>query len=250
MGEFDGFDLDDKTEKLKVQQEGKVISTGSGEIDKKMGGGIPLGSLTLIDGHSDAGKSVLAQQMIWGSINNGFTVSIFTTENTVKSLVRQMNSLSLDILDALLLDVLRIYPVRLKGGKDSMEQMLSVLGQAIQKESTRDLIIIDSITPFVAHVPPEDAMSFFEDCKTFCNRGKTLVNIIHTYALDDGMVIRLASMCDAHIRLRIEEMGAQLLKSMEVCKIRGAGKTTGNIVAFDVEPGIGMKIIPVSKAKA
>jgi len=32
--------------------------------------------------------------------------------------------------------------------------------------------------------------------------------------------------------------------------VRGAQKMTGNIIAFDVDPGLGMKIIPVSKAQA
>ena len=69
-----------------VQKEAKkdVISTGHGEIDKKLGGGIPVGSLTLVEGQSDAGKSVLCQQMIWGSLKDDFKVILFTTENTVK----------------------------------------------------------------------------------------------------------------------------------------------------------------------
>ena len=33
-----------------------VILTGVPEVDEKLGGGIPLGSLCLIEGHSDAGK--------------------------------------------------------------------------------------------------------------------------------------------------------------------------------------------------
>jgi len=36
---------------------------------------------------------------------------------------------------------------------------------------------------------------------------------------------------------------------MEVVKVRGARKTTGNIVSFEVHPGYGMKIIPVSMAR-
>ena len=39
----------------------RVVSTGNSEIDKKLGGGIPLGSMTLIEGESDSGKSVLSQ---------------------------------------------------------------------------------------------------------------------------------------------------------------------------------------------
>ena len=45
-----------------------IISTGHPEIDKKLGGGVPMGSLTLVEGQSDAGKSVLCQQLIWGSL--------------------------------------------------------------------------------------------------------------------------------------------------------------------------------------
>ncbi len=46
----------------------RVVSTGNPEIDKKIGGGIPEGSLSLIEGQSDAGKSVLVQQLVWGAL--------------------------------------------------------------------------------------------------------------------------------------------------------------------------------------
>jgi len=36
----------------------KVIGTGVREIDEKIGGGIPLGSMGLIEGQPDSGKSV------------------------------------------------------------------------------------------------------------------------------------------------------------------------------------------------
>ena len=88
-----------------------VISTGNSEIDKKLGGGIPQSSMTLIEGESDSGKSVLTQQMIWGSLYDGFQVVLYTTENTVKSFVRQMASLSLEISDFLLLGKLKVFPI-------------------------------------------------------------------------------------------------------------------------------------------
>jgi archaellum biogenesis ATPase FlaH len=37
---------------------------------------------------------------------------------------------------------------------------------------------------------------------------------------------------------------------MEVAKVRNAMQSTGNIISFGVEPDLGMKIIPISKAKA
>ena len=61
---------------------------------------------------------------------------------------------------------------------------------------------------------------------------------------------RVRSLCDAHLVLKIDQLGDRLVKSMEVAKVRNADQSTGNIISFDVEPGIGMKIIPISKAKA
>jgi flagellar protein FlaH len=228
----------------------KVISTGNSEIDKKMGGGIPIGSLTLIEGQSSAGKSVLAQQIIWGSLNNRCKVTLFTTENTVKSLVKQMESLNLDILDFLLLGRLNVYPVQVTKAKEGMGELLQVLLHAIEREKNRDLILIDSLTSFVVHAPIEEEIAFFEGCKDLCDRGLTMFNVVHSYAFSESSLIRIRAMCDAHLRLRIEEIGDRLVKILEVAKIRGADKTTGNIVSFDVEPGWGMRIIPIVKAKA
>ena len=68
----------------------RLVTTGNIEIDKKIGGGLPPNSLTLIEGQSDAGKSVLVQQFIWGSLHNGLRIALYTTENTTPSLMRQM----------------------------------------------------------------------------------------------------------------------------------------------------------------
>ena len=92
-----------------------TVSTGNGEIDKKLGGGIPASSLTLVEGQSDAGKSVLCQHLAHGSLLSSLSVAYYTAENTVKSLVTQMASLSLDVTDYFLLDQLRIYPLHISG---------------------------------------------------------------------------------------------------------------------------------------
>jgi flagellar protein FlaH len=73
---------------------------------------------------------------------------------------------------------------------------------------------------------------------------------MHSYAFSETMFIRIRSISDAYIRLRVREVAGQLLKEMEVVKIRGAEQSTGNVIAFDVEPSLGMRIIPMTRAKA
>lgn len=231
-----------------AQQERAVVSTGNSEIDAKMGGGIPLGSLTLIDGHSHAGKSVLTQQMVWGSLREGYRVSYFTAENTVRSLVRQMQSLNIDVLGYILLCRLRVIPMEVASSRKSN---LSTLLAAIRNERARgsDIVLVDALTPFVLSTQAPEVVSFFESCKRLCSEGATTVCVIHSHAVSSELLVRITSLCDAHLSLRTEEAGNRLIKVMEVAKIRGASRNTGNIVSFEIEPGLGMRIIPISKAQ-
>lgn len=226
----------------------KVISTGSREIDDKMGGGIPHGSMTLIEGDSHSGKSVLTQQMSWGSLNDGFRLSFFTTENTVKSLVRQMISLNIDITDYLLLGRLRLFPMEISRANATT---MDILLRAFQEEGAKgsDMIFVDALTPCITSSPSEAVLSFFEKCKRICSEGVTILIVVHSHAVGKELLVRITSLCDAHLRLRTEEVGERLIKAIEVAKVRGASKRTGNIISFEVEPGFGMRIIPINKAQ-
>jgi len=226
--------------------EDAVISTGNSELDGKMGGGIPLGSLTLIEGDSGAGKSVLSQQMMHGCLIDGYSLTLFTSENTVKSLIKQMRSLNLEIIDHLLLNKLRIYPIETArlGAKAP-----PTLIKAMKNEENRDLIFIDSITSTVPQSTDKEVLGFFEESKRLCSDGTTVIIVIHSHGLTRDLLIRIRSLCDAHLQMRTEEVGNKLVKTLEVTKVRGAEQHTGNIISFEVEPGWGMRVIPINKVK-
>ncbi|MBK7178915.1 MAG: hypothetical protein IPH82_17340 [Chloroflexi bacterium] len=101
----------------------------------------------------------------------------------------------------------------------------------------------------MANPPSKKYWGFFEECKRLCARGSSIILILHSHALNSELLVRIRSLCDAHLQLRTEEVGKKLVKTLEVTKVRGADKTTGNIVSFEVEPGWGMRVIPVSKVK-
>ena len=227
-----------------------IISTGHGEIDRRLGGGLPIGSLTLVEGESDAGKSVLCQQMIWGSLNDGFKSILFTTENTLRSLVSQMDSLGLGILDYILLGRFKVYAIKQSHVKTQADETFTTILKTIAQHDQYQLIIVDSLTPMLPIASDVEILHYFERCKHFCDQGRTIVNVTHSYALESGVLVRVRSASDAHLRLMIEKVGDKLVKTLEVAKVRGAVSSTGNVVTFDVEPEVGMKIMPISKAKA
>jgi archaeal flagellar protein FlaH len=228
-----------------------VILTGIREVDEKLGGGIPIGSLGLIEGHSDAGKSVLSQHLTYGALGcSDIGVAYYTTENTVKSLINQMDSLSLFTGDHFLLDRLRIYPLSIRGDEENTESRFRMLRQHFENlPMSYKLIIVDSITLLVAHSDQVANVDFFSACKNLCDQGRTIILVAHSYAFDEEVLSRTRSLCDAHFRIRLEQMGDRLVKILEVLKVRGADRPTGDIVSFEVEPKVGMRIIPMSKAR-
>jgi flagellar protein FlaH len=221
------------------------------ELDKKMAGGIPEGSLTLIEGQSESGKSVLTQQLVWGALRDGRQVAYYTTENTTRSLLRQMKSLNQDITDFFLVGRINIYPMRSAPTEDEARTMLrAALEHMTRMTADRDILAFDSLSVFMTSIPEQETLSFFMAVKDLCDQNKTLLLTMHSYAFSEAMFIRIRSICDAYLRLRVGEVGNQLLKEMEVSKVRGADQNTGNVIAFDVEPGMGMRIIPMTRAKA
>ena len=235
--------------RLDEEQALNIISTGSGELDRKMGGGIPLASLTLVEGESGAGKSTLAQHLIWGALTMSGTAMVYTTENTVKSFLRQVQSLGMDMTDYFLMNLLRIYPLQ-ANEFDEPEMAYTALAEHIKSMPEYKVVVLDSLSTFLTRSTDEEILAFFSRCKRLCDGGRAIICTAHSHAFEERMLTRVRSVCDAHLRVLVEPGASELVKSMEIAKIKGAELSTGSIISFAIEPGIGMRIIPISKARA
>ena len=239
--------------KYEDEDEGKknIISSGNDEIDNKLGEGIPVGSLVLIEGENDTGKSVLCQQMMYGGLNQLHRIAYFSTENTIKSMLAQMESLSLDISDFYSWGYCRIFPVHLEGVEWTSEQMKGTLHLVINhiKSMKEKVIIIDSLTMFTTYSDEDNILEFLTSLKNLCDKGYSIFLTLHQHAFKEDTLVRIRSSCDCHLVLKKEQLTDRYVSVMEVSKIRGAKKSTGNIVSFEVQPGFGLKIIPIAQAK-
>jgi flagellar protein FlaH len=233
------------------EEKKNIISSGNDEIDKKLDEGIPLGSLVLIEGENDTGKSVLCQQMTYGGLNQLRRIAYYSTENTVKSILAQMDSLSLDISDFYSWGYLRVFPVHLEGIEwtpDQMKGTLHLLATHIKSLKER-IIIIDSLTMFTYYSHEDSIFEFLTTLKNLCDEGFTFFVTLHQHAFKEDTLVRVRASCDCHLLLKKEQLTDRYISVMEVAKIRGAKRSIGNIVSFEVQPGFGIRIIPVSQAR-
>lgn len=228
----------------------RVISSGNEEIDSTLGGGIPMGSLVLMEGPSDAGKSVVSQHFTYGALTSKLSMAYYTTENTVKSLMSQMSSLDLDVTDYFLCDRLRVYPLLSSGVDDISSALQMLLDHFEALPATTRLVVVDSLTSLVAQADEREIVDFFSGCKRISEKGKTIIAIVRSDSFKEDLLARVTSLCDSHLSLRLEKAGDQQVNVMEVAKIGDVDQTEGNIINFDVEPGAGMKVLSVAKAAA
>ena len=226
------------------------INTGNRELDKSIGGGIPYGTLMLMEGQSSSGKSTLSQQLIWGALTAGENAALYTTEQTVHSFLRQMSSLGEDVSNYFLLNHLQIFPLNIPQGSIAPAQLFRQLSEHIARQTECRIVVVDSLTTIISQADGDLIQEFFAGCKALCDEGKAIICTVHSNAFAEDILTRVRSICDAHIRLQVEKAGSKLLKTIEVAKIRGAEMNTGTISGFEVEPGLGLRIIPISKARA
>jgi archaeal flagellar protein FlaH len=230
----------------------EFISSGNLEIDRKLEGGIPTGSLCILEGANNSGKSVFMQQIMWGALNKDKKVLAITTEKTSRDLLKNMESLKQSVSDYFIIGRSRIFeinPDSIEENPELSESMLQKLLECI-KECEEELILIDSLTLFAVNTSENILLNFFTECAKSCDNGKTICISVHSYAFSQEILYRLRSVCDSCIELRIEQVGDQWIRTMEIQKLRGAIKTIGNMLSFNVESETGLKIIPVSKVKA
>ncbi len=228
------------------------IVTGNPMLDKSaLAGGIPVGSLTLIEGSSASGKSVLTQQLMAGSLFSGHQVACFTSENTERSLLSQMNSLGLKVSSYIVNKKFRVQHIPTPGKNDDPGELLSNLAMRMMTlPKNYRVIVVDAITNLASISEDSTIMSFFHDCKNLCAMGRTVILVAHASAFDEKLLIRLRSLCDAHFSLRVENSGGRQIRILEVSKIHNADLATGEVISFTVEPGMGIKILPMNKVRA
>ena len=72
---------------------------------------------------------------------------------------------------------------------------------------------------------------------------------VHSHPFEEGILTGAPSVCDGHLRLLVEPGASELVETMEMAKVRSADMAPGSIISLSIEPGIGMRGIPISKVR-
>ena len=217
------------------------------QLDQVMRGGIPISSLTLIEGNPSAGKSVLCYHMTYESLLDGQDVAYFTS---AEDLAAQMASVGLDMSDPLRDGRLSVLPVGdPESGRGADAELDLLLDQMERLPSGYTVVIVDSISDVARRVSDNDLVSFFSTCQALSKEGRTIIVTARSVAFDRRLVARLHSLCNNHIEIRDDSIGNRVAKAVEVSKVRQVELSQRNVVRFEIVAGIGARFLPGEKVR-
>jgi len=238
-----------------------LFSLGLGDRDRlnaELGGGIPPGSILLVEGDYGAGKSAMSQRLTYGFCETGTSVTYLSTELTVGGFIDQMNSLSYDVEEHLLHERLLFLHADLDSGGaigDGDGERRDLLNRLMDAEVMwePDVIIVDTFDAILRNDPQFEALvreneerqaaleiiSFFRDV---ISRGKLVVLTVDPSTVTDEAIGPFRSIADVYFMLEMIEVGNDVRRQISVKRFTGMGEQVGDTIGFSVRSGTGIVI--------
>jgi len=229
-------------------------------LNKELGGGIPPGSIVLVEGEYGAGKSAMSQRFTYGLCEEGTMVTMLSTELTVGSFLEQMHSLEYDMVDHMLDEDILFLHAAIGDSKntftqDEEEDRKELLRRLMEAEVMweSDVIIIDTFDAILRNDPKFEALvrqneerqaaleiiSYFRD---IIADGKVIILTVDPTTLDEEAIGPFRSIADVFLELEMVEVGQEVRRQINVLRFAGMGEQVGDTIGFSVRSGTGIVI--------
>jgi len=229
-------------------------------LNKELGGGIPPGSIILVEGDYGAGKSAMSQRFTYGLCEEGHDVTYLSTELTVGSFLDQMHSLSYDMVDHMLDENVLFLHADIGdsntfSGNDDEQERKELLRRLMEAEVMweGDVIVIDTFDAILRNDPKFEALvrqnderqaaleiiSFFRD---IISEGKCIMLTVDPSTLDEEAIGPFRAIADVFIELEMIEVGNDTRRQINVLRFAGMGEQVGDTIGFSVRSGTGIVI--------
>ena len=212
-----------------------VLTSGVTQLDALLGGGLDVGTSTLIMGPAGTGKSTLAAQFTVAAAKLGQKASIFTFDENASTLIRRADSLGMNLSAWVAegsVEVMQVDPASLSPGQFVHHVRSRVLAGNAQ------VVVIDSLNGYLNAAPSEKFLSVqLHELLTFL--GHTGVATLLTVAQQGpvGSVtgpVDVTYLADTVILLRFFEAAGAVRKAVSVTKKR-TGKPEETIREFRID---------------
>jgi flagellar protein FlaH len=214
------------------------------ELHEQLGGGFPRGSICFMTGAHSTGKSVIAQRMAYGLLENKYSVTYVSTELSTKEFIDQMYSVDYRVAKYLLQDRLTYIPVypllsNLKKREDFLAKLMSA-------ESLFDsrIIIIDTLSALLgsSYLGGMSVTTFIQFLKKLSALGKVIILTVDPDEVSRELSEPFKAASTAYWSLSVKSVGGALARVLQVMRFGSSKNPFEETIGFKVTPGIGIVI--------
>lgn len=233
------------------------------ELAQRLAGGLPKGSLVLVEAPYGAGKSLLVQRLAYGLLSNRHTVGFVSSELTTTAFARQMRSLDYEVDGHLISRDLVYYPVYpLLGRRWTPPDLLRRLREA-KTLNGKDVVVVDTFSKLL-----EDQLHVFEESRSNGDQGgvdpvgslrreaeetlfrmkrqaaagTTFILTMEHQGVPDGVMNLFRDAADVFLAIDYKLVGATATRRIVVNRFLRAKGRFSDSISYRVEPGAGLVI--------
>jgi circadian clock protein KaiC len=205
----------------RAESQQKVLPSGVTELDSITGGGLDIGTSTLILGPVGAGKSTIATQYIHSAVGQGMKVACYLFEENRERFLNRAAGVGLDLRDAERDGKVFLRPI--DPAEISPGEFTSHLRRAVE-EGGVNVVLIDSLTGYLNAMPNERFLivQMHEILSYLNNRGVVTILTLPQHGFVGPMTsqVDLSYMTDTIMLLRYFEAAGEVKQAMSVIKRR------------------------------
>jgi circadian clock protein KaiC len=201
---------------------GRLLPSGSSELDALLGGGLPSGTSLLVTGPAGTGKSVLATQYACAAASRGEKVLFLLFDERLSTFTLRAEGLGMELramIDDGRLVIQQIEPTELSPGEFAHEVVRAVEDDGVK------MVVIDSINGYLQSMPEERLLptQVHELLSFLASRGVTSILTLVQRGIFGNPVEEAADvsyLADNVILLRYFEVSGTVRQAVSVVKKR------------------------------
>jgi circadian clock protein KaiC len=198
-----------------------LVSTGVAELDRMLGGGVAVGTNTLLNGPSGVGKTTTAVRCGLTAIERGEKAAYFLFDEGIPTMLARTRAMGMDLqahIDSGAMQVFQIDPAELSPG-----EFASWIRRVVEQDGVR-FIAIDSLNAFLQAMPGEKYLLLqMHEMLSYLNHQGVITMLIlgqHGIVGDVRSEIDLSYLSDTIVLFRYFESRGNVLKAISVAKSR------------------------------
>tara|TARA_B100000925_G_C21999814_1_gene470690 strand:- start:764 stop:1495 length:732 start_codon:yes stop_codon:yes gene_type:complete len=223
----------------KPVEDGFGFDVETDSLADTMGLRLPNRSLYVLQGPVGAGKSLIAQRLTHGMLDNGVKVLVVTTELTTRGWIEQMESIGYGVTDALREGRLMIFS---RFGTVAEARPDVGLDDVLNSEAVNeaDVVILDSASSLMPdELDDKQRFALLQRLRKITAEGRSIMLCLDPDEMNHRLLHNMRASAEVVLDLSTALIGGDLKRSIVVTRFLRAAGPVQTSVGWRVEPSMG-----------